>query len=266
MALDLASPAWSHACAVPAHDRAYLLRGTAATACRTLQLALAVLCLCLCSTVGGLGNGTELRYFVYDLPPMYRELGTRSCLSLPCIFGNETMLGGTQLWDTDQFDLPWILYHRFKLSSTRTLVPEEADVFLVPTWPKIANEHPLGILEIDRCVDSEKVNKKMMQELYAQNSLLRNDNAPHYPVSRRHILIDGRTDRLCSYMELALTGVVPNLNPRLRHFARISLERSSPFHADNKWPESTYGKPSVDQGERRNALPYYSYPKAPAFW
>ena len=135
--------------------------------------------------------------FVYDLPPEFREEGTRDCSSQLCSFGPNHTVEGYTLHDSDQWDLQWMILRRLMNSPRRTTNVSKADLFFVPAFARGWAE-AVGRGVSKGCGSASKLH----QALLDQNHLLRaNDTGVSLPVARRHILIDFRCCKHCGYME-----------------------------------------------------------------
>lgn len=140
--------------------------------------------------------------YVYGLDASFREDGRPDCSSRDCAFGGPPVqIGGLEAWSSNQFELPWMIYHRLLNSPRRTKDVREAEVFFVPAW---------GTGLLGRCAEPAALLAALRQE----NPRLETEGEHIGP---RHILIDSRSTFVCRHME--------DLGPGPeRLFTRVNLE------------------------------------------
>ncbi|CAE7221099.1 GT11 [Symbiodinium natans] len=165
------------------------------------------------------------KVYVYELPERFRNGGKDSaCFTVDCVFGGPPMVvQGVEIWASNQFHMPRMLYYRFMNSPRRTKDINEADVFFVPAYSfKPSEETP--------CADGGD----LFNTLFQLNPSLQ-DPAWGTEKASRHLFADARGWETCNYMwQLAMP---------FRMFHRVNIELNG---LEETGPEGwTDGKPFI---------------------
>jgi len=152
--------------------------------------------------------------YIYDLPSRFRESGTHECAELDCAFGGPPVRYGPSsnraflVWQSSQFYMPWMIYHRLLKSSSRTHRLADADVFFVPAW------------SVDTIPCTSKTD--LLAALQQENPAFSSDDRL---IASRHIFIDSRARRswCCGYMR------------DFRGSVRVNLEMEELDNTNNTW-------------------------------
>jgi len=147
------------------------------------------------------------RVYVYELPRRFRNGGSLpECFSASCVFGGPPeKVFGVDIWSSNQFDMPRMLYYRFMNSPSRTRNLEEADVFLIPAY----SVRPM--FKETQCASDQD----LYNTLFEMNPLLRQKEWAEAK-GPRHLFVDARGDEVCSYMW--------TVTPPWRLFHRVNVE------------------------------------------
>ncbi|OLQ01730.1 Ankyrin-3 [Symbiodinium microadriaticum] len=130
------------------------------------------------------------KVYVYELPERFRNGGKDpTCFTADCVFGGPPMMvQGVEIWSSNQFHMPRMVYYRFLTSSRRTRDINEAEVFLVPAYSSTPSPET-------KCAD----NDDLFQTLFQLNPALQ-DPAWATEKASRHLFVDARGWETCNYM------------------------------------------------------------------
>ncbi|CAJ1377549.1 unnamed protein product [Effrenium voratum] len=165
------------------------------------------------------------KLYVYELPERFRNWGEDArCWTADCVFGGPPVnVHGVDIWASNQFHMPRMIYYRFLRSPQLTKNLEEAEVFLIPAYSfRATDELP--------CANSSD----LFYTLTRLNPRLKD---PKWVAKKgpRHLLMDARGWETCNYMWELQTPF------RLAH--RINIELNGLMEDG---PEGwTYNKPFI---------------------
>eukprot|EP00439_Symbiodinium_sp_Y106_P043455 s2787_g5.t1 len=128
--------------------------------------------------------------YVYELPERFRNGGKEpTCFTADCVFGGPPMMvQGVEIWSSNQFHMPRMVYYRFLTSPRRTRDINEAEVFLVPAYSSTPSPET-------KCAD----NDDLFQTLFQLNPALQ-DPAWAAEKASRHVFVDARGWETCNYL------------------------------------------------------------------
>eukprot|EP00931_Biecheleriopsis_adriatica_P053325 TRINITY_DN31198_c0_g1_i2.p1 TRINITY_DN31198_c0_g1~~TRINITY_DN31198_c0_g1_i2.p1 ORF type:complete len:469 (+),score=79.19 TRINITY_DN31198_c0_g1_i2:115-1521(+) len=149
---------------------------------------------------------TMPRVYIYELEEKFRNGGKDSdCWTADCVFGGPPEnVHGVEIWSSNQFHMPRMLYYRFLNSPRRTKDLDEADVFVIPAYVfKPDPETP--------CVDKDLLRTTVMElNPRLKNQKYAKEKGP------RHLLMDARGWETCNYMW--------DFEGAFRYFHRVNIE------------------------------------------